>query len=162
MWDIIGIVSKGDYDYAIVPDHPKAIKYGYVLLHRVIMENHIGRLLTDLEVVHHMDHNGHNNDISNLELMTEEEHKLHHASLWVSKYVLLQCPTCNSLFYRPVRQTFWIKRKFLYTGCSRSCSTTFGRYLQLHGIDNFAQFKLDINIVGWFTLNQHTGVMLEI
>lgn len=55
MWDIVGIVSKGDYDYAIVPDHPKAIKYGYVLLHRVIMENHIGRLLTDLEVVHHMD-----------------------------------------------------------------------------------------------------------
>ena len=49
MWNIKKIISKGDYDYALVPEHPKATKNGYVLLHRVIMENHLGRLLNDDE-----------------------------------------------------------------------------------------------------------------
>ena len=57
MWDIRRIIKKGDYLYAVVPEHPKAIKFGYVLLHRVIMENYLGRLLEDDEVVHHCDFN---------------------------------------------------------------------------------------------------------
>ena len=43
MWNIKKIVSKGDYLYALVPEHPKATKNGYVLLHRIVMENHLGR-----------------------------------------------------------------------------------------------------------------------
>lgn len=57
MWNIEKIVSKGDYFYAVVPDHPNKIKYNYVLLHRVIIENSLGRLLTSEEVVHHKNHN---------------------------------------------------------------------------------------------------------
>lgn len=36
MWHIEKIVSKGDYNYAIVRNHPHANKYGYVLVHRIL------------------------------------------------------------------------------------------------------------------------------
>lgn len=55
LWNIRKLVSKGDYIYAIVPEHPCANKHGYVLLHRIIMENHLGRILDNNEVVHHID-----------------------------------------------------------------------------------------------------------
>lgn len=48
-------------------------------LHRVIMEEHLGRKLTTDEVVHHIDRNKKNNDISNLQVMTWSEHSKLHA-----------------------------------------------------------------------------------
>lgn len=46
--------------------------------HRLVMMQHLNRELTENEVVHHIDHNKCNNDISNLQLMTFSEHaKLH-------------------------------------------------------------------------------------
>ena len=39
---------------------------GYVLLHRVLMENHLGRLLNAEEVVHHIDGDKMNNVLNNL------------------------------------------------------------------------------------------------
>lgn len=43
-------------------------------LHRVIAEEMIGRKLYRREVVHHKDGNIHNNDPSNLEVMTQSRH----------------------------------------------------------------------------------------
>lgn len=72
------LIKKGRYMYIIDPTHPKATEHGYVLAHRWVMERHIGRLLNDDEVVHHIDENRFNNDLSNLQLMTRREHtKLH-------------------------------------------------------------------------------------
>ena len=53
-------------------------KKGNAKLHRLIMEEHLGRKLKSSEVVHHIDGNKLNNDISNLKVMTRGEHsKLH-------------------------------------------------------------------------------------
>jgi hypothetical protein len=79
VWVIRKEIKKGDYLYALVPEHPRATKNGYVLLHRVIVENTIGRLLTDTEVVHHRDHNKKNNEPSNLEIKSAAEHAKEHA-----------------------------------------------------------------------------------
>lgn len=47
-------------------------------MHRHIMEEHLGRGLTRDEVVHHIDGNPMNNDLSNLVVMSRSEHtKLH-------------------------------------------------------------------------------------
>lgn len=47
-------------------------------IHRVIAEQMIGRPLVKGEIVHHIDGNKHNNDPSNLQVMTQSEHmKLH-------------------------------------------------------------------------------------
>lgn len=49
--------------------------------HDLIMEKHLGRKLENNEVVHHVDRDRSNNDISNLQLMTRSEHsKLHYES----------------------------------------------------------------------------------
>lgn len=49
--------------------------------HRYVMEQYLGRLLRSDEVVHHIDRNKLNNDISNLQLVTKEEHMRIHQEL---------------------------------------------------------------------------------
>ena len=46
--------------------------------HRTIMEEHIGRKLGSDEIVHHIDGDKHNNDITNLTIMTRSEHSRWH------------------------------------------------------------------------------------
>ncbi len=53
-----------------------------IMEHRKIMQDHLGRELTSQEVVHHIDGNGLNNNISNLQLFPNNaEHMKHHAKL---------------------------------------------------------------------------------
>ena len=44
-------------------------------VHRVIMEEHLGRKLESSEHIHHIDGNPQNNDINNLQIMTNSEHR---------------------------------------------------------------------------------------
>ena len=61
------------------PEHPKASKSGYVMEHDYLMEQKIGRLLKDNEVVHHINYNRSDNRLENLKLMTMKEHCSFHA-----------------------------------------------------------------------------------
>lgn len=133
MWNIQKVVNKGDYLYAYVPEHPKCTKNGYVLMHRIIMENHLGRVLNTNEVVHHKNGNKKDNDISNLELLTNEEHSKLHGNLHGRKYVKLKCPFCGKIFDIPKNHSF-LQRKTKCTFCSKSCSAKFYREEQLHGL----------------------------
>ena len=57
----------------------------YKLEHRIIMENLLGRKLSSNEIIHHIDHNKLNNDITNLQIMSREEHsRLHTKHRWDS------------------------------------------------------------------------------
>jgi len=71
-------VRKDGYTLVIAPpDHPypsdsshDSVKY--ILEHRLVMEQHLGRYLLPTEVVHHIDGNPRNNDISNLRLYSSQ------------------------------------------------------------------------------------------
>jgi hypothetical protein len=66
------------YIYVYYPTHPKSNGDGYIGEHRLVMEKFIGRYIYDYEVVHHIDKNRSNNEISNLKLMSFTEHaRLH-------------------------------------------------------------------------------------
>ena len=60
--------TKTTWGYILIkkPDHPYANNHNYVPEHRLKVEEALGRYLTPKEVVHHIDGNKQNNDISNL------------------------------------------------------------------------------------------------
>jgi hypothetical protein len=126
MWKIEKVIKKGDYDYALVKNHPNSTKNGYVLLHRIIMENSLNRQLINNEIVHHKDGDRHNNNVENLEIMTREKH----ASLHNLKYpsgghtIELICANCGKIFIRKYcarQDNKNNKRNF----CSRHCNGQF-------------------------------------
>lgn len=148
MWNIEKIISKGDYNYALVPDHPNATKNGYVLEHRIVMENHLGRLLNTNEVVHHIDGNKKNNSIDNLQLFTREAHAKLHANLHGHKMVILKCPWCGKVFNKPRSDSFLDKKnKLKCTCCSPHCRGKLSREIQLHGITNEMQDAISGNLL---------------
>ncbi len=53
------------YIATILPEHPRSYQDGVVFLHVLIAEQLLGRGLSKDEVVHHVDHNKHNNIFSN-------------------------------------------------------------------------------------------------
>ena len=69
----VGINTKGYYEYT-------KGKYKGKLVHVVMMEQFIGRILREDEVVHHKNGIKTDNRIENLEIMTRSEHSSHHAS----------------------------------------------------------------------------------
>ncbi len=123
MWNIQKIVKKGEYLYAVVPGHPRATSRNYVLHHRVVMENHLGRLLEPDEVVHHINHDKHDNRIENLEVMTHVEHSLHHVKRGRTMVDLI-CAFCSKEFKREKAQV-----KPGNTMCSRRCNGLYNRHI---------------------------------
>ena len=131
MWAIGKSVSKGPYNYVRIEDHPSATANGYVLEHRAIMENHLGRLLIEKEIVHHRNGDGKDNRIENLELLKLAEHSRLHARKG-RKMAELVCAYCGRPFEREARKvgTRW-GNKNAY--CSRRCNGKASREKQLKG-----------------------------
>lgn len=148
MWKIQKIIKTGDYLYALVPEHPNATKNGYVLLHRVIVENHLGRLLNSNEVVHHKDGNKRNNSIENLEILSPGEHTRLHGLQYGQSYVKLKCPICGTEFELPKNKSFLVKHnKYNCNCCSHHCSGIFSREIQLHGLTPTLKSAISENLL---------------
>lgn len=149
MWKIKKTVRKGDYLYAVVKEHPNSSKYGYVLYHRIVMENHLGRILNLNEVVHHIDGDKFNNNISNLQLMNCKDHVKLHGLKHGRKYVLLKCPECDTLFEIEYKNSFLCK-KTTASFCSRKCNGSFNRKKQLYGLTHKMETAVSENLVKVF------------
>lgn len=132
MWKIEKIVSKGDYNYAIVRGHPCATKNSYVLEHRVVVENHLGRILGSDEVVHHINGDRKDNRLENLEVLSSTEHRRNHCISRGRKTVDLVCPWCKKVFVRRHGNTH-LSKGTSWTSCSSTCRGKFSRRVQLQG-----------------------------
>lgn len=108
------------YQYFIDKNHPLASpNIGRVYYHRHVASIKEGRWLSTLEVVHHIDGNKLNNELSNLQVMTSKSHaELHQAEAILNK-VELTCPVCGSLF------SVSAKKVELRNTCSIPCYTKF-------------------------------------
>lgn len=69
--------------------------------HRYIMEQHLGRKLTKVEVVHHINEDKRDNRIENLEIMDARTHMSHHKRGKVKNPnntgTNKQCPKCKKV-----------------------------------------------------------------
>jgi len=91
-------------------EHPYATKKGLIQQHRLVAETMVDRYLKPEEVVHHIDGNTLNNDVSNLMIFaTAKEHNAFHLGgaawsndliIWHSSNVLhvKKCDYCGKLY----------------------------------------------------------------
>lgn len=78
------------YKVILQPDHPCAQNRGYILEHRLVMMNHLGRLLSSQELVHHINGNKLDNRIENLQVISRKDIG--------GKKLNAECPKCHHKF----------------------------------------------------------------
>ncbi len=66
-------VNQNGYIEVYAPEHPNATLGGFVLEHRKVMSDHLGRALSKLETVHHINGNRADNRLENLELWSSAQ-----------------------------------------------------------------------------------------
>ena len=149
MWKIERVISKGDYNYALIPGHPNVTANGYVLEHRVVIENYLGRFLYPHEIVHHKNGNRKDNRIENLEIKEYREHNRDHRNLMGRTMVELLCPVCKAIFVKRRNHTHLLnmkKRKYLVTCCSNRCRGVLYSQIQYHGITAEVEKAISENV----------------
>ena len=90
MWKGGKHINDG-YVYIFKPEHPHADARHYVKEHRLVMEQHLGRLLNRVEQVHHINGIRDDNRIENLQLVTRSEHNRIHKIKDMSDRKCLEC-----------------------------------------------------------------------
>jgi len=115
------IKNPDGYIMVYCPNHPSVSKSThYIMEHRLVMEKHIGRYLTDNEEIHHINGNKQDNRIENLELLTKSEHTIHHNKIDMRDRVCLYCRSSETSISKKGRPV-WAKHKdgFLCVKCDK-------------------------------------------
>lgn len=110
-------MKNGDYILVIAPEWFKGKRYRgrYCYEHHLVWERETGLPVPEGCIIHHKDHDKHNNVIENLQLMPTGDHaRLHKRP---KKKALLRCPNCGEQFVRDARNLPFRNLVF----CSRHC-----------------------------------------
>ncbi len=109
----------------------RSLRQGYIYIrvdgkavreHRYIMEQHLGRKLLDDEIVHHINGDKENNNLLNLQLMTNSNHvSLHRRN--PEAWCTFCCSVCNKQFTRLLTQACRNNTPC----CSKSCANRLRR-----------------------------------
>lgn len=105
---------------------------------RYLMSVKLGRFLKDDEHVDHIDEDGTNDDIENLQILTpQENNKKNKDTLVAKERVVYKCPACNKVFdVRHGNSHLVNSKKYELKTCSRKCSSSLTK-LKLSKEDKF-------------------------
>ena len=81
-------INQAGYKMYYIGD--KTYKGGYVAEHRIVVELELGRRLKKGEVIHHIDGDKLNNNLSNLLLLNKTSHRVCHGNLEKIAFLLVQ------------------------------------------------------------------------
>jgi len=107
-------------------------KHTTVSYPKFLMEQQLGRYLTNDETVDHIDGNVQNNDLHNLRVLSHKEHAAN--DTWRNRAMKFSCPICFGEFVlahtRLSRALSERKRNKAGPFCSKHCSGVYGAELQ--------------------------------
>ena len=118
-WNDRKTMTASGYKLVYMPEHPNSRKSGYILEHRLVMSNHLGRPLEPDEDVHHRNENKTDNRIENLEVLKHTSHvSMHSLASNGNKGAKAPktCPTCGKIF---VKKTNHSRDKFCCKKCAK-------------------------------------------
>lgn len=97
------------YVFEKVHNHPKANDAGYVKRSRLIMEEYLGRYLTDEECIHHINSDRSDDRIENLMLFPDKKSHMKYHHKLSHKYPLIEGLYIQELaeFFNVSRQSIW-------------------------------------------------------
>ena len=102
------------YKFLYKPEHPNSNSQGYILAHRYIMAQHIGRPLRKDEDVHHINGDKTDNRIENLQLLLKSEHTIltHGGKGEIKKdfngRFCNLCKTRNPIIIKTTKRAYWM------------------------------------------------------
>lgn len=99
-----------------MPDYEKMKGQGGIYEHHQVWYEHTGHIVQEGEVVHHKDLNKKNNEFSNLQLMTDAEHKKLHAD--INKNSLPQFNSNIEYIVKNGKKIFYVPQKAKITNIS--------------------------------------------
>lgn len=135
------------YLYKYDPSNIYANKVGKVYEHILVMCTHIGRKLFSNECVHHIDRDKTNNVLTNLKLLTLEDHaRLHAQEDRGITYESRICPCC--------KKTFTVTSQSDQQYCSLTCFNKLKRKFEIS--------KEDLLVLVWSYPTTKVGEMLGV
>lgn len=100
--------EEDGYELILDHNHPYRNSINQVRKHRLVMEKHLGRYLDPKEVVHHIDKNPQNNDITNLMLFpSHSEHMKFERKKDFSYRICSECESDITYFSISKQQYIW-------------------------------------------------------
>ena len=80
-------INDSGYILTLHRNHPSGVKKPYLREHRLILEAHLGRILTKDEIIHHKNGDKTDNRVENLMIVTRSEHiNMHREQLYKARW----------------------------------------------------------------------------
>ena len=134
------LMDEDGYILIYRPEHPYCNINGWIREHRLIMEQHLGRYLTRIEVVHHINKNKYDNRIENLMLFNnQKEHLSYELTKDMSNRICIICSTNKTYVRRENNRPHWYKYKYGFI--CRKCYRKTKKILLLTSSNSYAYFN---------------------